>query len=89
MRIAKCSMSRGHAVITSEQLRMGRAALRLSKQELADAAGVSLATIQRWEAGSGRGRWVNETEERIEAALKERGIVFIENGVLFHPPSEE
>lgn len=89
MMVEECSTPRGHAVITSEQLRMGRAALRLSKQELADAAGVSLATIQRWEAGSGRGRWVNETEERVEAALKERGIVFIENGILFQPPSNE
>lgn len=85
MMILECSKTRGHAVITSEQLRMGRAVLRLSKKELADAAGVSLATIQRWEAGSGRGRWVNETEERVEAALRERGVVFIEDGCIFKP----
>lgn len=83
-----CGATKGHAVITSEQLRMGRAALKLTKKELAAASGVSVATIQRWETGAGRGRWVNEVEERLETTLRERGVVFIDGGCIYRPDPE-
>lgn len=75
------NMRKRRSVITSEQIRAARSWLNMSKQELADAAKVSSATILRIERQSGRLRGMIETEERIEAALRERGIVLIENGI--------
>lgn len=74
-------------MITSEQIRAARGWLKMSKQELAKAADVSTATILRIERLSGRLRGMIETEERIETALKERGIVITENGI--HGPIKD
>ena len=45
-------------MITSSQMRAGRALLGIDQQTLADLAGVSLPTIQRMEASEGNVRGV-------------------------------
>jgi transcriptional regulator with XRE-family HTH domain len=65
-------------VITREQIRMARAALDWTAQELADKAGVAVNTIRRIEGGS---ETMVGTLTKIQSVLEAAGIVFIaENG---------
>lgn len=65
--------------MTPAQLRMARSALRLGVRELADLAGVSFTTINRFETE--KGGIQHSTAEAIRKALEAQGIVFIpENG---------
>lgn len=61
--------------MTPLQLRMARAALKLGVRELAAAGGISPTTVTRFEAG--RGGVNSGTLAKLEAALEERGIVFV------------
>lgn len=61
-----------------EQVRMARAALGLGVRELAEAAGVTAATITRFETAKGGIQLA--TAEALRAALEARGIHFIESG---------
>ncbi len=65
-------------MIMREQVRMARAALQWGVKDLAAKAGTSANTVSRYENGAdARG----ETLRRIERALMDAGIVFIdENG---------
>lgn len=83
--------------MTSEQLRMARAATRLGVRELAGLAGVSPATVTRYEGGKGG---INmRSAEAIKGALEALGVRFIakgqeapDNAVMFDPklgPIEE
>jgi transcriptional regulator with XRE-family HTH domain len=62
------------------QLRAARALTGLSQPEVAEAAGVSVPTLKRAEAG-GPIKVADETIQAIAAALEKAGVQFIpENG---------
>ena len=64
--------------ITADHCRMGRAAARLTVEDLAKAADVSTNTIVRLERG---GKVFSQTNAAIRAALESAGVEFIdENG---------
>ncbi len=69
-------------MITACQLRAARALLGLGQSELADAAGVSLGTIQRMEASDGLVRGHVGSVIKLVAALDSHGIELIEDGRL-------
>jgi transcriptional regulator with XRE-family HTH domain len=62
-------------VITGDQIRMARAALRLGIRELAALAKVAPMTVSRLETGRSGGH--AETIRKIERALEKAGIEFI------------
>jgi transcriptional regulator with XRE-family HTH domain len=66
------------SIVTSEQIRAGKALLRWSGEELSVRAGVSLSTIRRVEATSGVPEGQNlKTLMAISAALEAAGVEFI------------
>jgi len=66
--------------ISAKQCRAARAALEFSREGLAAAAGVSLASIERFERGKGSPE--AKTSDAIEAALVRAGVQFV-HGVKF------
>lgn len=64
-------------MITAAQLRAARALAGMDQKALAQAAGVSLPTIQRMEASVGHVRGVVETLTKIMLALDAAGIEVI------------
>lgn len=65
-------------MITHTQCKMARAAAGLSVRELADAAGVGLNTVSRFENGKDT---LSSTVQKLQAALEAAGVEFIpENG---------
>lgn len=64
------------AAMTPLQLKLARTALGLGVRELAEAAKVSPTTISRFE--SQRGGMQTGTLDRLQAALEQGGVVFIE-----------
>lgn len=67
--------------ITSEQIRAGRALLRIEQEELARRAHVSAATVRRLESPKGTERVAEGTVLAIRRALEEAGIDFVQDGV--------
>jgi len=68
-------------LLTSEQLRAGRAILRLGQKALSDASKVSVATIKRLEANPGVLTANLPTIAALQLAFESAGIEFInENG---------
>lgn len=66
------------SIVTSEQIRAGKALLRWSGEELSVRAGVSLSTIRRVEAASGVPEGQNlKTLMAITSALEAAGVEFI------------
>lgn len=61
--------------VTGDQIRMARAALKLSIQEVARATGVDKSTIVRAEAG---GRPYYETIVKLQAFLETAGVEFLD-----------
>lgn len=61
-----------------EQVRMARAALGLGVRELAELAGVSFTTVNRFETGKS-GLHLS-TAQALRAALEARGVQFLESG---------
>lgn len=61
-------------MITAEQIRMARAALRLGVRDLAKLADLSPMTITRLE--NGRSGGYAETVRKVQAALEVEGIEF-------------
>ncbi|WP_227751619.1 helix-turn-helix domain-containing protein [Tabrizicola oligotrophica] len=61
-----------------EQLRMARAALQIGVRDLAELAGVSFTTINRFETG--KSGLQLSTAEAIRKALEAQGIQFLEAG---------
>jgi transcriptional regulator with XRE-family HTH domain len=61
-----------------EQLRMARAALGLRVRDLAEMAGVSFTTINRFETG--KSGLQLSTAEAIRKALEAQGVQFLESG---------
>jgi len=64
--------------MTPNQLRMARNALRLGTRELADLAGVSFTTINRFETE--KGGLQHKSAEAIREALEKQGIQFLRSG---------
>jgi transcriptional regulator with XRE-family HTH domain len=64
-------------VITAGQLRASRALLGIDQRRLAEAAGLSLPTIQRMEASEGVIRGNVESLMKLVAALDASGIELI------------
>lgn len=62
-------------MITAGQVRMARAALKISVRNLAEAAGVADSTILRFETG--RGTILATNLSRIQKTLEEGGVIFI------------
>ena len=68
-------------MLISEQIRAARALLRWTTKELSAKSGVSLPTIHRMESAIGIPKGRIETIQKIENALVDGGVVFIdENG---------
>ena len=62
-------------MIGAAQVRMARAALRISVRELAELSGVADSTILRFETEKGAILATNMA--RIQSALEEGGVIFI------------
>jgi transcriptional regulator with XRE-family HTH domain len=72
-------LSQERRLVKPAQVRMARAALNWSLQQLAEAAGVHRNTISNFETGKYGGR--PEALDAIRAALEAAGVEFIaENG---------
>ncbi len=68
-------------MLTSQQIRAARGLLRWSARELAERAGVHLATVQRLERSDGIVRGTARTVAKVERALEAEGIQFLpDNG---------
>jgi predicted transcriptional regulator len=79
-------------MVTGFQIRAARAGLNITARELAERAGVSLPTIQRFEAVDGVPPSRSSTLLDVKAALESAGIEFIGTptdrpGIRFSPPS--
>jgi transcriptional regulator with XRE-family HTH domain len=67
-------------VITAAQLRAARALIRMDQRTLAEAAGLSVPTIQRMEASDGVIRGNVDSLTKLIAALDKAGIELIAEG---------
>ena len=67
-------------MITAAQIRAARALLGLDQRRLAEAAGLSLPTIQRMEGSVGQVRGNVESLVRVVEALEKAGIELIGEG---------
>jgi transcriptional regulator with XRE-family HTH domain len=65
-------------VIMGSQIRAARAILRLTLQDLADASGVSVATIIRAEKSDGPSSMTRANLTALRQALEKAGAMFIE-----------
>ena len=65
--------------LTGEQIRAGRALARMEQAALADAAGLSIATVKRLESTLGPISANTTTETAVRRALSEAGVVCIED----------
>lgn len=64
-------------MITSQQMRASRALLGIDQRQLAEAAGLSLPTIQRMESSDGQVRGIVDTLVKVIRALEGAGIELI------------
>ncbi len=69
-------------MLTSEQIRAGRAILRWSARELAERAKLSLNTIQRIEALDGVPSAHTRTLHAVAKTFDDHGIDFVPNGAI-------
>jgi transcriptional regulator with XRE-family HTH domain len=67
-------------MITAAQMRAARALLGLDQRALAEAAGLSLPTIQRMEASKGTIRGNVDSLVKVVAALEKLGVELIAEG---------
>ncbi|TXN65128.1 helix-turn-helix transcriptional regulator [Methylobacterium sp. WL6] len=68
-------------MLTAAQIRMARGCLRWSVKELAEASGVSSATIRRMEEGEGVPNSLADNLGKLQRTLEAAGLEFIpENG---------
>ena len=79
-------------MLTGFQIRAARAGLNITAKELAERAGVSLPTIQRFEGVDGVPPSRSSTLLEVKAALESAGIEFVGTptdrpGIRFSPPS--
>jgi len=69
-------------MITAAQMRAARALLGIDQRALAEAAGLSLPTIQRMEASDGTIRGNVDSLVKLVAALEQAGIELINEGAV-------
>ena len=69
-------------MLTAAQLRAARALLGIDQRALAEAAGLSLPTIQRMEASEGTIRGNVDSLVKIVAALEAAGVELIYEGAV-------
>jgi transcriptional regulator with XRE-family HTH domain len=69
-------------LITAPQLRAARALLRMDQRDLAEAAGLSLPTIQRMEASEGNVRGNVDSLVKLITALDHAGVELIQEGAI-------
>ncbi|APZ42252.1 helix-turn-helix domain-containing protein [Acidihalobacter ferrooxydans] len=69
-------------MITAGQMRAARALLGLDQRQLAEAAGLSLPTIQRMEGSEGQVRGNVESLVKVVDALDRAGVELIGEGAL-------
>lgn len=69
-------------MITAAQMRAARALLGIDQRQLADAAGVSLPTIQRMEGSDGQVRGNVDTLVKVVEALERAGVELINEGAV-------
>jgi len=69
-------------MITAAQLRAARALVGLDQKRLAEAAGLSVPTIQRMEASEGVVRGTVDSLTRLVGALDTAGVELIGEGVV-------
>ena len=69
-------------MITAAQLRAARALLRMDQRTLAEAAGLSVQTIQRMEASEGVIRAHVDSLMKLMAALDAAGVEVINEGAV-------
>jgi len=69
-----------YAVISAGQLRAARALLGLDQRALAQAAGLSVATIQRMESSEGVVRGNVDSLMKLVAALEQAGVELLAEG---------
>jgi transcriptional regulator with XRE-family HTH domain len=69
-------------MITAAQLRAARALAGMDQKALAEAAGLSVPTIQRMEASEGVVRGTVDSLTRLIAALDAAGVVLIGQGAV-------
>lgn len=65
-------------MISASQIRAARGLLAISQTELAQRAGVGLATVKRLEAHQGELRAIVQTVVAIQKALERSGVSFID-----------
>ena len=70
-------------MLTADQIRMARAAVRISVRELAEASGVGESTILRFEGE--KGGMQSGTLTRLQKALEKEGVVFLEADEKYGP----
>ncbi len=64
-------------MITSEQIRAGRALIKWSADDLAEAAGVGVATVRRFESVVGVPSGQMRVIELIKNSLQDAGVEFV------------
>lgn len=64
-------------MLTGQQIRMARAALKWSARELAERTGLAMKTIQRIEAEDGSPTSYSSTLSELKSCLESAGIEFI------------
>ncbi len=69
-------------MITAGQMRAARALLGIDQRQLADAAGLSLPTIQRMESSDGQVRGNVDSLVKVVEALEKAGIELISEGAV-------
>ena len=69
-------------MITASQLRAARALLSIGQRALAEAAGLSLPTIQRMEASDGNVRGNVDSVIKLIGALDSAGVELIQEGAI-------
>ena len=69
-------------MITAAQIRAARALLGMDQRRLAEAAGLSLPTIQRMEASAGQVRGNVESLVKVVEALEKAGIELLGEGAV-------
>jgi transcriptional regulator with XRE-family HTH domain len=69
-------------MITAAQLKAARALLGMDQRALAEAAGLSLPTIQRMEASEGTIRGNVDSLVKLIAALEAAGVELINEGAI-------
>ncbi|MBF0142778.1 MAG: hypothetical protein HQL57_03300 [Magnetococcales bacterium] len=75
-------------MITREQVRMARAALQWTAQDLAQKSGVAVGSVRRFENGADA---LGKTLQRMQRTLEAEGLAFVQEGrgvgVWFEPAS--